>query len=250
LAIAAIVVVAVVVLALFVTGVLPGSGSSSKKSYGANLPYSEARPLADGAAAGAPGGPWNWSFAEAVDIHRAISVSAAVSGFTANSPWMHYLTSTRPNASAFNGSIASGFSPLWLFVYTNGTTILFGPAVLIVVVVNGTAIPFASGMSPTIATPSLVGHPTMDSPAVMALAVTENSSYINAHPVLNATLSVAYWNDSRAVGWVWEAAFTTCPAFEPSYVSGVTNGSTLVSLVNDSSDALLPGGGVSIPLPC
>lgn len=252
MAIAAIVVVAVVVLSLLVTGVLPGLGSSSKKIYGAQLPYSEARPLADAAAAGAPGGPWNWSFAEAVDVHRALPVSTALLAITGpGMAGMHYLTSARPNASAFNGSLDSGLSPLWLFVYTNGTALLFGPAVLIVDVVNGTATAFATGSSPEIPVePKVVGQPTMDSPAVMALAATENSSYINAHPVLNASLDLGYWNNSRAVGWVWVAAFTTCPTFEPSYGSEVTNGTVLVAYVNDTSDALLPGGFVSAPMPC
>ncbi len=239
LAIAAIVVVAVVVLSLLVTGVLPRLGSSSKKSYGTNLPYSEARPLADAAAAGAPGGPWAWLNAEATYVHTAVNLSPVLHGFFAGLPGVQYLTSALPYVPAFNGSLGSGLSPLWLFVYTNGTTALFGSVVLVVVVVNGTATALASGASPEIAVVPVVGNPIMDSPAVMALAVTENSSFFNAHPEVNASLNLYYRNDSEGVGWFWAAEFNTCPAFEQSDGSSFTYGSALIAVVNDTSGAIV-----------
>jgi hypothetical protein len=252
MAIAAIVVVAVVVLALFMTGVLPGSGSSSNKSSGTNLPYSTARPLADAAAAGAPGAPWTSVGAKAVDVNAVMPLSTALFLITGSSPgndliWTHYLTSARPNIPAFSGSLSSGLSPWWLFEYSNGTTADGNPVVLLVVVVNGTATALATAVSNSIVVPTVPfpGHPTMDSPAVMALAVTENSSYVNAHPGLNATFSPVYEDSPGfAVGWIWTVEFSVCAPFGQILVSGTAtyNGTSLAAEVNDTSGALLSGG--------
>jgi hypothetical protein len=243
MAIAAIVVVAVVVLALFATGVLPGSSSSSTKNPGADLPYSAARALADAAAAGAAGGPWTWAHATAVDLTGVMPLSTVLFLTSGSISSLHYLTSARPNVSAFDGSLASGLSPWWLFQYWNGTTTLDGTVVLMVVVTNGTATAVATVASRSIAVVTVSGQPTMDSPAVMALAVTENSSYMTAHPRLNATFGPSYEGSGPIVGWMWNVEFSTCAPFAQIFESGTTtyNGTYLGALVNDTSGALLPG---------
>jgi hypothetical protein len=260
IAVAAIVVVAVVVLSLLLTGVIPGLGtSSSSKGYtGAGLPYSAARPLADAVAEGAPGGPWTWAGAAAVDVNAVVSNEIALIelGPLAGSG-IHYLTSARPEVPVFNGSLASGLSPWWFFEYTNGTTNARDETnLLAVVVVNGTATALATFASPArtgVPPYSPSGAPAMDSPAAMAVAVTSNSSYINAHPRLNVTFGPTYRNATGfEVGWFWDAYFSTCAPFGQMFGAGATqfNGTFYGAEVNDTSGALVSGSGEPQQMTC
>ena len=143
---AAIVIVALVILAALLTGVLPGLRSSSGGNPGEALAYSAALPLANTAAANAPGGPWTLVIGTGYDVSAAFPFGGAIF-LISHSMDLHYLTTARPDIPRFGGSLSSGLSPWWLFWYDNGTTGgIFGDAnLLFVAVVDGTGIALATG---------------------------------------------------------------------------------------------------------
>ena len=252
---AAIVIVALVILAALLTGVLPGLRSSSGGNPGEALAYSAALPLANTAAANAPGGPWTLVIGTGYDVSAAFPFGGAIF-LISHSMDLHYLTTARPDIPRFGGSLSSGLSPWWLFWYDNGTTGgIFGDAnLLFVAVVDGTGIALATGTTTyqSAVPPQSPGAPTLDSPAAMAVAVTSNASYIDAHPGLNASFTPSYYNFPGLRGWFWNAYFSTCAPFAQVYQQGATqyNGTFYGAAVNATSGALLGSGGSPQKLAC
>jgi hypothetical protein len=240
-AVVAIVVAVLVVAALFLTGVLPGSHPGSSGSPGKALSYSAARSLADPVAARAAGGPWTLFTAGAyVDGATGSFGLAFLFPLESVGPLdVHYLSTERPGVPAFGGSVSSGLSPWWLFEYGNGTTTepRNETIVLAVVVVNGTAIALAtlsSALSLGVP-PSIPGTGVVDSPAAVAAAIASNTSFVDAHPGLNAS----YGLFSSAQSATWYITFTTCAPFGQVYTTGSTeyNGTSYAVPINASSGA-------------
>jgi hypothetical protein len=247
LAIAVIVVVVVLVVGLLLSGVILHPSSSSGGSTGSALSFSEARNLAEPTGASATGGPWSLFEARAYDTNLTVSSQFAVALTCFGLVTTHYLTTLRPEIPAFNGSLALGLSPFWIFYFSNGT---IGPRnetnTLVVVVVNGTAIAFE-----TTATPCTLGVQTplpvsglLDSPAALTDALATNASFFVAHPHLNASMGIGV--EGRGVGPEWATSFTTCAPFTQFFDSNTTAypGYSYGVLVNATTGAQL---GSSIP---
>jgi hypothetical protein len=207
-------VVAILILSLLLTGIIPGLKQAGTAVPSAYLSYDSARPLADAAAAGAPHGPWTFFDDRAYDMHYSLPLDRVLGDYLVAPYNISYLTPLRPGLPAFNGSYVSGVSPFWFFVYTNGT--VNGPPynalhLLAVIVENGTASAVATmwGAYWTHAIPT-VGSPVLDSPAAMAVAIASNASFIDSHPDLNVTFGVAYFSSPLMVGWYWGVGFSTC----------------------------------------
>ena len=157
---------------------------------------------------------------------------------------VQYLSPSRPGIPAFNGTLASGLSPWWLFDYVNGSTagIWNATVILTVIVVNGTAIALAISWSQDMLGASwetMVGAPTLDSAAVMQTAVGVNTSYMAAHPDLNASFGVSWHPGGPFYGWFWTVGFTSCAPFIQVFGSGSTsyNGSSFGMFINDTTGA-------------
>jgi len=225
-AVAAILVAVLLVVGLLLTGVLPGSHSGSGGSFGEALSYSAARSLANAAAAGAAGSPWNLFAASGVDERTNVSFGIAFLArlYAVGLPDIHYLTPARPGIPPFDGSISSGLSPWWLFQYDNGTTTARNETVILgVIVANGTATAvatFSSALDLGVPSVTLPGTGIIDSPAAVAAAVASNTSFVDAHPDLNASFLPQFLR--LGPGWVWLVTFTTCGPFEGSTSSGTS----------------------------
>jgi hypothetical protein len=250
LTVVAIVVAVLLVVALLLIGVIPGLRPGSSSKSGEALSYSSARSLADPAAAGAAGGPWTLFEAYGYEERTNLSFGLAfLDRLEVVGPLdIHYLTPARPGIPAFDGPVSSGLSPWWLFEYANGTTTVIthgGPnetVVLGVVVVNGTATAlatFASILSVGIPR-AIPGAGIIDSPAAMVAALASNTSFVGAHPDLNASLWPEFLPISSAQGWYWTVALTTCGAYTTAY-----NGSVYTVEVNATSGAMPSPGSTS-----
>jgi hypothetical protein len=173
-----------------------------------------------------------------------------------------YLTPARPEIPTFDGSLSSGLSPLWVFAYSNGTTTTNNGTTTIsnatldldVVVLNGTAIALAT-FSPRCADGGQIAIPgsgIVDSPVALAAAVASNSSYIDAHPELNASFGLGLIPGGQGqpqwLGWGWGVQFTTCAPFAQIFSSGsIYNGSAYDDIVNASTGVAFPGGSTVVP---
>jgi hypothetical protein len=225
LVIAVIVVAVVLAAALLLSGVILHSSSNPSASTGSALTFSEARNLAEPTGGSTGGGPWSLFSASGFDVNRTISSQFAVPGLACFGPGTtHFLTTARPEIPAFNGSLALGLSPFWIFSFSNGTTSAHNQTnLLVVLVVNGTATAFA-----TINTPCVLGIPNplpssgfLDSPAALTDSLATNTSFFVAHPHLNATFQIQELG--RGVGPEWGASFTTCAPFEQFFTSNSTS---------------------------
>jgi hypothetical protein len=215
----------VVVTAVLIPIVNPPETATSPSLVSSALPFSQARSLADPAAAGTPGGPW-WAFyAFGEEAKETAGWASALYPQIACGPVvLHFLTLARPGVPSFNGSVGSGLSPWWLFEYANKTAV-----VLAVVVVNGTASAWATwgpGCGPMVANWTNYAIPStgvVDSPSVATTAAEYNSAFFQRHSRINASFSL-----QMGVGppgapdegqWWWFVTFTTCAPFPPAFAA-------------------------------
>ncbi|HTW40112.1 MAG TPA: hypothetical protein VMF04_04575 [Thermoplasmata archaeon] len=210
IALLTVVVVVIVVLALLFAGILPGLGGGP--SSGKGVSYVTARSAADSAAARVGGAPWYPVAISALDSTSAFAGVYAEPTCYCGINITTTLNSTNLEVPADRNSLSSGLSPWWTFLYSNGTTNHDDEAVILVVVVlNGTAVPIETETSSGFqgVPRALPSAGLLDSPAIMSAAVASNSSFFNAHPSLNATLT---FNNATAEfgGEFWFAYFTTC----------------------------------------
>jgi hypothetical protein len=226
LAIAAIVVAAVAVAALFGTAILPHPGSTTSGTSGEALSYSAARSLSSAAASGVLGGPWTLFDAMAYDVNTSAPFGLAFNLWVSGPPMVRYLTSARPPVPALRDPLSSGLSPWWLFEYDNGTTTTRNLTVVLgIVVVNGTASPLAifSTLLDVGVPSSIPSTGLVDTPVAMSAAIASNTSFVGAHPGLNATLILSPGGPPPAKQWWWLIDFTTClPFFQLFGANGTT----------------------------
>jgi hypothetical protein len=208
----AIVVVVIVVLALLFAGILLGGGGGR----GSGVSFFTARSAANAAAARVEDGPWFpvGAYADEPWVTLAggygIETGTGLTGVDV----IAQLSPTVPVLPADQDSLPSGLSPWWGFLYSNGTTNGHNEAViLVVVVVNGTAVPIEietshewGGQVPASPSSGLV-----DSTTVMAAAVASNQTFVDAHPRLNVSLELVNATGFPPLGEVWYVTFTTCP---------------------------------------
>lgn len=245
LSVAIVAAVAAVVLVLLLAGVLPGFHTASTGGSSVVLPYSQARTLADPAAANAAGGPWVLVRAVAADANSNASWEAALYTETFGAQGYRYLSPTHPGVPAFAGSYSSGQSPYWLLDYFNGTTLLA------VVVVNGTATAWVTYTTPIYPPldPARLAIPKtglLDSPAVIAAAEAANASFQRTHPGLNASFTLEKGYFHGTLGYWWSVVFTSCAPFPQVFGNGITEseGISDQSVVNGTSAAateVIPG---------
>lgn len=214
----AIAVVVVVFVAGLVTGVIPGLRTSTGNGHaGEQLTYNQAAPLADAAAAEAPGGPWTPFVDEGVNSQVAWNWAAPDAClFGPNVP--QYLSSARPSIPSDGGSFATGAFSWWSFLYSNGTVNARNYTnVLDVGVVNGSAVAIATFttdcyLGTTVAYP-LPAMADVNSSAAEATAMALNRTFFSTYPELNVTANLAYFvaPEVPAPGWTWLFEFTSCP---------------------------------------
>jgi hypothetical protein len=244
-AVVVIAVAALVVVALLVTGALPGVGRPAA-TPGEALSYSAARALADPTAAGMAGGPWSLYNVTGFDSSAAASGLLGIPNAFSYYESIHYLTSSRPQVPAYGGSLAAGLAPWWAFEYSNDTTDQFNQTItLVVVVVNGGAMALATESGPASVgiPPALPDEGLVDSPAMMAAAVASDVSLIGTHPGVNASFGMSAYA-SPALGLVWTVGFTTCSPFDQIFSSGTATYTGLESFVDLNSttgSAVAPG---------
>ena len=236
LAIGAVVVVAIVVLGLGLAGILPifSSGSSSPSV----LTYSQALPIANGAAQGTAGGSWALILSSGL-----VSPVAAFENlnFTKSSGCAVTLLSGAPHnvsLSAGPSNPAGGSSPNWLFLYRNADE-----ALLIVGVLDGKATAFAtiaSGQSCSSLFGLFVTIPSnvIDSSAAANAVSSDASAFLSAHPNVTARFSVfggASLFGLGKVGAEWAVNYTTCSV----NAAAGTSGSAFNATVNATSGAVV-----------
>ena len=264
LVVGAVAVVAILVLSLMLTGVIPGLKSTSKGSATPLLTYSAARPLADSAAKSAPHGPWTFYSAAGYDLSSNASLwwlNLSLTG--GGGPWsgVQYLTAARPGVPAFHGEFSSGVAPWWIFRYVNGSSVGNWNATvyLTVIVANGTATAIAISWdgfeSMGTEWETMVGAPTLDSPDVMTTALAVNTSFIAANPNLNASIGVRWGPllsaNPGSFGWLWEVDFSACSPFAQGSAIGSNSYNTTVLgvFINDTTGAPY-GDAMPESLPC
>lgn len=244
-------VAALVVVALLVTGAIPGRGPHAA-SPGEALSYSAARALADPAAAGMAEGPWSLDGVTGFDSSVAASGLFGIPNAFDYFSTIHYLTSSRPQIPVYGGPLAAGLAPWWTFVYSNGTTDRFNQTILlIVVVVNGVATAMATESGPAAmgTTPTLPGVGVVDSPAMMAAAAASSVSFVEAHPGINASFGLSY--EPPDFGLVWSVGFTTCAPFEQIFSSGISSYSgTELSVSLNGTTGIVADPGFAVTETC
>ena len=246
IAIIAIAVVLAILVAGFVTGVVPGLRSSpSPDREIQQLTYNQAAPLANAVASVAPDGPWTPFIAEGVNSLGALGWEIPIDCISLVTGTAEYLSNARPSAPSDEGSFAAGAFSWWTFLYDNGTTNAEGDGfVLDVGVVNATAIAIATFASNCYPDPTvfhtLPATAEVDSSAAQA-TVMANSSFFTAYPQLNVT-AIFFYDFPGTVsspGWTWTFDFTSCPLFNTASPNTTFYpGAYDFSLVNATSGAL------------
>ncbi|MGI0071858.1 MAG: hypothetical protein ACRECT_07350 [Thermoplasmata archaeon] len=238
---------AVVLVGLTLVGAFSGGTAGPAGIPGEALSYSEARSLADAAAANVPGGPWSAFSANGIDATLGGAFFFGISCLAFTPPEsLHHLTGARPEVPAFTGALSSGLAPWWTFQYSNGTVDARNfTNLLVVAVVNGTATPIltmtCAGVSGV--PPALPSGRVLDSPAILAAAVGSNASFFRAHPDLNASFGLT-GADETPFGVVWMTSSTSCAPFVQSLFGPSFPGVSWTLIVNDTTGAL---PGLSFP---
>jgi len=257
--IVAIVVVVLVILSVVVVlrieGVFPrAAGGSSSGSIGEELTYNQSAPLAVRAASNASGAPWTLIMATGYFSNGSLPWNENFPD-SAN-PIAHFLSPERPPIPSLVGSMFAGKSPFWSFLFYNGTVESQDETLLLlVVVVNDTALPIVTWWNPEFAGVDYTALPSalpFDSSAAIATARTANVSFFLAHPELNATLTIEEGRSPLNFNWTtptWLASFTTCtlgsvgPPYFPSTIFDVIENAT-------SGNVFSTGGPITNDVGC
>jgi hypothetical protein len=216
----AIVIGVVVVVALFATGIYPSRGGSDSSTPS----FMTAAATGNSSARSVMGGPWSLVAASAINSRSGLSLG--VSGFSvANcslTPASLGALGT-PLRIPADGSFSSGTSPWWALVYLGRST----SHLLIVLVVNGTAEPLATGTGPCVSTfsgISTVPGGIVDSPTIAAAAWNNGgSAYVSTfdsdHPSEGLNLVLGLYgggsipglgSSTFSVGASWIYAISPC----------------------------------------
>jgi hypothetical protein len=196
---------------LYVAGVYPFERSSP---LGSELTFSEARAAATRSADGYGGGSWALVLAGGVDLAASTSVPLGqnLSGSGLNCSVQYLSGASELTVPAFHGSVSSGTSPFWLFVFRDAS----GNA-LVISVANGVATRLASAGAGTTCTEALgilgaVPDSIVDSPQAVSLAdQAGGGAFLQAHP--NATVALALIGGVSLFGQArvqWIVVYTTC----------------------------------------
>jgi hypothetical protein len=201
----------VVVLIVLLVAVVPALKLGSSNGGGAET-YSVARPQADGAMSGFPGG--GWSALVAIGIDSAFSESVPVSKASGGSNCAVQLSpgaGANETVPAFTGNRTSGAAPAWELLYRNSSG-----AIAIVAVIDGSATvlgtvsgPLCSGVFGLfLPIPAGVIDSSQVGQAVAADAQPFLSSHANVtadYGLLGGTSFLGFTSNAR-----WSVVYSTC----------------------------------------
>lgn len=229
------VIVAVLLVVLLVTGALPFLTGSSKGVGGA-LSYSQASPIAYQTASGYQGG--GWALIAAVGFDSTSSESVPVNSSSSGTGSCNLsLAPGAPDSislSAYSGSRAAGLAPTWEFLYRNGAG-----TILIVIEIDGSAAVLATlsgGLCSSIfglfsAIPAGVIDSTQAAAAVAPEAATFLAEYPHANASFGLSGGVSFFG--KSAGPTWGIAMSSCSLMLSSPATGTEFNAT-VSAVNGS----------------
>lgn len=195
----AVVVVVIVVLALFATGVLPGKGGGA----GTGNSSATALAAANAYAKTVPGGPWNLSGMEGLDLTVAHTISLLLYG---SSPSCVEVGTQNYTIPSNTGTYSNGDFTTWEFSYLNATGALNLAVTGGRVVAHLVEWPVSCAVRTyPVPGPLHVGNVTSTQAASAALADANVSSFVSAHPAA----------DARAFQFrgYWDIDYTTCDYF-------------------------------------
>ena len=220
------------------SGTTPGPTSPSvgpTAFYAALVPASDAARAADWNGGGGNGPPLVFAEGFASPTALGPAVTAGQFGTSACSP--HLLTDVLEDVPTFNGSLAAGTAPYWLFAFSTSASQL-----LAVIVVNGTASPVAtiSSDGQCYNGPSTFNAVVIDSSLAASTAAATNTSSGFLANESNASVSAEFF--LAPPGFVsgappvplWIITDTTCPLFG----TAAGNGTSLTSLVEATTGTL------------
>jgi len=223
-AIVAVCAAALVVGALFATGVVHLGSAAPNPA----IPFSQARADAEGATAKALGGPWVAVAAIGLDVRVLTSVPTNLSGLLGTGCTVTALAGvtlpTQLLVPAYSGSYGSGLSPFWIVLVANTTS----KEVVLVEVVDRQATALAqlggSGCPVSGSSSDVLSSSTVDSPQVAGLAWTAaGQEFVTLDPNLTVLVLAAFGGGFRyagvSLGSVWGIAYAPCDPFLGGTVS-------------------------------
>ena len=215
--------VALLVLVLGFTGVLPFFSHGNPSA----LTFYQARSDAQPAVGSTPDGPWTIVFGAGLDLSSGLTynLTSALGGSCTLQPIGGGTVPTSIAVPGFGGAFSGGISPFWVLGYRNTTN-----AVLVVTVANGSphvegVVPSTSACAVVFAFLGAVDSGVIDSSvaANTAMAV-GGTAFLSAHQNVSMTMALigglSVFGLTRPATWTF--SMTTCPPL------GVVNG-TLTS---------------------
>jgi hypothetical protein len=234
-----VVVIVVLVLGLFLSGILSFPGAKSSSGSGGSsgaMTYAQAEPAASSTAAGFSGGGWALLEASGYDSSLAGNLPFAGVASGTGCTFTPVPGSTGDlTFPAFTGSFTSGTAPSWAFLFRNAT----GYVAVVTVTegggsVLGTISPACGAFGIILPVPSVV----VNSPIAVSAVAGNVSTFLKAHPNANETFSILGGISflGARIGPEWEVEVNTCPSgSSPS----VTSGSEFNATINATSGQVI-----------
>lgn len=204
------VVIILVLVGVYTSGVIPGFGVHKGPS-GPDLTYSDAQPIAAGAASSHANSP-HLGFALAV--RSPVTYRTTLANLTGLSCLPSGGTETAVVIPSFNGSYTSGESSSWFFEFWQSSP----PDIVLVGVLNGSAVYFGL-ITPAVAcgasfiSQNTVPGGVIDSPSAAAAGGTNGTMFAAAHPEAIAVFAILGGNTSNpalAHNPQWRVDYSTC----------------------------------------
>jgi len=219
----AVVVVLGVILALVAAGVFSSTGSSRG---GANPTYSGASAAAGPVAGAVSGGPWSLVAAAGIDtpVGATTNASTTTSSNCTFTPLGAGKLGTTLHIPAYHGQFSAGASPFWGLIYIDNST----QQVLLVAVLNGTALALATGSgscTQTFGSLQAIPSNVVDSSTAAPAAWNDGgSAFVTAHSSLTLTMEMGLVGGGSfgglPIGPTWVVTYSPCSAFGVGGPSG------------------------------
>lgn len=204
--------VALLLLVLFVVVILPSSPSSSATGSGADLTYSQAKPIADSTMSGYKGGGWALLIAGGIDSNTSVTVplnSSVISSANCTfTPVSSSGTLTIPRTSV---SRSAGEAPAWEFVYRNASGTI---AVADVISGKGAVMGSLGGECTAVFDfLNVVPSNVVDSSVAAARVAAEPnvSAFLKADPNATAEFGLLGGVSLVGIGAEWSVNYSSCP---------------------------------------
>ncbi len=241
-----VVVIVVLVLGLFLSGILSFSGTKSSNNNGGGsgvMTYTQAEPVASSGVAGFSGGGWALLEASGYESSQAASLPFGGSVSGTGCSFVPAPGSTgNIDFPAFTGSYTGGAAPSWAFLFRNAS----GYIAVVTVTQSGSSvlgtISSACGLfGLVLPIPSGV----INSPQALSPVASNISAFLQAHPKANesfALLGGISFLGAR-IGAEWAVNITTCPDASTAVVAV---GSSFNATVNATSGQVIYSQNASL----